>query len=132
MSKVETSPEWADVAGHLDPMMSKDDFEQVRTKFFQDVILPRIPRGQDSQALFKEFQRRTERTPLLSVPERSVLQGKVFATEALKTMLPPGRSDISRMVGNKLQQQSETFSRMAERDGPPPNTSPIEIGRAHV
>lgn len=118
MSKQETEiPKWGDVALHLDPMMPKEDFEQVRGKYFQDVIAPRIPHGQDVQALYKEFQKRTERTPLLSTPQKALMQGKVAVTEALKEMLPAGASKISQDTNKALSDKAAGYKKIADRDG---------------
>lgn len=112
-------PQWNDVAGHLDPMMSAEDYEKVRSKYFQDVIIPNVPRGQDLDALYKEFQKRTTRAPLTSPFGQQILKAKVAGTAATKELLAstkPILTDRGRAYLSSLDEQEKGYTKLAERD----------------
>jgi hypothetical protein len=81
-------------------MLPKEHYDEIRGKYWNDVLVPRIPRGQDLLALRKEFDKRTERQPLTSGIGIKLTQAKLAATSALKEMLPS--KIMAGMVGGGL------------------------------
>lgn len=112
---------WTDVASHLDPMMSANDYESVRRKYFMDVVLPQIPRNQDIQGLFREFKKRTERPALLTGTERLQLRAGIAASSAMKAFTEPLQAlNIEGWRKQDVQAQDEKLQpqlRLAEREG---------------
>lgn len=119
MSKVvDKTPTWTDIASKLDPMLPADQYDQVRRKYFVDVVVPRIPKYQSEEGIWQEFKKRTERAPLLSTTEKFALRSTIAAHSAMKSALELpagliGDPELAKSADRFLQPQL----RLAEREG---------------
>ncbi|KKN34352.1 hypothetical protein LCGC14_0794430, partial [marine sediment metagenome] len=74
-----TIPPFNEIARSFDPMMPQAAYEQIRDKYFQDVVAKHFEPGARTTA-FEEFKKLTERPKMLSPAERVLTTAGLVAT----------------------------------------------------
>ncbi|KKK55756.1 hypothetical protein LCGC14_3071360, partial [marine sediment metagenome] len=111
-------PSFNDIARNFDPMMPQAAFEQIRNKYFQDVVAPRLEFKYHATA-FEEFKKLTERPKMLSGSERMLMRAGLVATSGAKELVAPFKDFIpqARQAFEKFKADEEAMVRVAEREG---------------
>jgi hypothetical protein len=58
---LDESKPWNELAGSLDPRMSDGEYHEMRSRYFDDVVAPKVPKGFSVSATKEDFMRRTDR-----------------------------------------------------------------------
>ena len=110
-----------EIAQHLDPLMPLRDYNQVRAKYFDDVIVPKIPRAMSTQraAIWESFLKQTERPALLKPSERAMASAGLIGLAGTKEMLAPlaGFIPQAKQAYEKLEIEELALRKLAEREG---------------
>lgn len=64
---------WNDVAKGFDPNLPADQYDQLRSKYFHEVVVPRLGRGDDPVAAWSRFKQNTERKSSLTPVQSKML-----------------------------------------------------------
>jgi hypothetical protein len=59
---LDKSKPWNEIAQQLDPQMSDGEFDAMRTRYFYDVVAPKLGEKESRYAAYEYFMRRTDRT----------------------------------------------------------------------
>lgn len=82
-------PSFNDIASHFDPLMPEEDYEKLRSKYYNDFVLPRLPHGTDALVAYRQFKELTKRPEVLTPGERALTRAGLFATSAAQEILGP-------------------------------------------
>jgi hypothetical protein len=58
---LDKSKPWNELAGTLDPQMSDGEYNQMRTRYFYDVVAPQLSDKSETFGAYREFMRLTDR-----------------------------------------------------------------------
>lgn len=111
-------PPFNEIARNFDPMMPQAAFNQIRDKYFQDVVAPRLEFKYRATA-YEEFKKLTERPKMLTGSERMLMRAGLVATSGAKELVAPFKDFVpqARKAFEKFKADEEAMVKVAEREG---------------
>jgi len=106
-----------DIARDFDPMMPQDQYDELRTHYFNNFVAPRVSKNADVLATRKEFFKQTERAPLLTPGARVLLPVVTTAAETIASVGHPLRQIGGDYVAKPIQDVADTLAQAGKRDG---------------
>jgi hypothetical protein len=105
-----------ELAKDFDPMMPKDQYDMIRYKYFDDNVVPLIPKGFSTAATRTEFLKATERAPMVNYPISAKLgMGALATTEQLLQPLKDTSPGARRLYDANRKKQASLGAAM-QRD----------------